>query len=545
MRRDDWSLGDCLSILWRHKWVLAGLTCVGLLIAAMVTAIQPRIYRAHALLEIGAFNDTYLDLRDVYPAGVPSADPVTYVQTQAELLRQDSLLEQLADQLHLQSRPEYATDKDIATRLREDVTVAPARGSRVIQITADARSSNLAADIANTLATNFIDRSVEQRQAAARQTFESLQPQLAALRRAMGPEAAKARVPAAAAADPDRRVYDALLQKAYQAWVASRMDSSNIRLIDPAEPPAIPHRPNVPLNLALGTAGGLLLAVATVMLREQHKSVLRLPGDASAYLELPELGAIPQAGRWTPAAFFLSGSAKSRSIEQIALEQRAGLAESFRATAASILSAGNGRGNPRVLVVTSSQPMEGKTTVVSNLGIALAAISKKVLLIDGDMRRPKLHKLFDEANSWGLSDVLREKNAIDELPIEVLAKKTSVPHLYLLPSGASTDNIFGLLYSGRLSRLLPLFREEFDYVLVDAPPCLEFADARIMARHAEQLLLVVRANYTDRRTVEAAVQRLRMDGIPMMGVILNRWDPAPGDPYAYRALRSSLRQDAA
>jgi receptor protein-tyrosine kinase len=179
---------------------------------------------------------------------------------------------------------------------------------------------------------------------------------------------------------------------------------------------------------------------------------------------------------------------------------------------------------------------------VSNLGIALAAISNKVLLIDGDMRRPRLHKLFDEANSWGLSDVLREKNAIDELPLDVLAKKTSIPHLYLLPSGAATDNIFGLLQSGRLSRLLPLFREEFDYVLVDAPPCLEFADARIMAQYAEELLLVVRANYTDIRTVRNAVQRLRFDGVSPLGVILNRWDPDSGDSYVYQSARELDRQ---
>jgi receptor protein-tyrosine kinase len=186
--------------------------------------------------------------------------------------------------------------------------------------------------------------------------------------------------------------------------------------------------------------------------------------------------------------------------------------------------------------------MEGKTTIVSNLGIALAAISHKVLVIDADMRRPRLHKIFDEPNSWGLSDVLREKNAIDELPLDVLAKKTSVPHLYLLPSGAATDNIFGLLCSGRMSRLLPLFRQEFDYVLVDAPPCLEFADARIIARNAEDLLLVVRANSTGRQTVQTAVERLRFDSIPVMGVILNRWEPASGESYSYRPSHSLIRQ---
>jgi receptor protein-tyrosine kinase len=132
-----------------------------------------------------------------------------------------------------------------------------------------------------------------------------------------------------------------------------------------------------------------------------------------------------------------------------------------------------------------------------------------------------------------LSDVLSEKNAIEDLKLDVLVKKTAVPHLYLLPSGACSDNIFGLLSSGRMARLLPRFRQEFDYVLVDAPPCLEFADARIMARHAEGLLLVVRADYTEKKTAQAAVQRLASDGIPVMGVILNRWDPARSDLYGY------------
>jgi receptor protein-tyrosine kinase len=279
------------------------------------------------------------------------------------------------------------------------------------------------------------------------------------------------------------------------------------------------------------------------MLQERHRDVLRAPGEAGAFLALPELGAIPQAGGWTSPALALHGFAKGElRIQRIALEQTALLSEPFRATAASILSTGLDGGHPHLMVVTSCQPQEGKTTVVSNLGIALAAIGRKVLLIDADMHRPRLHKVFGEANSWGLSDVLREKNAIDELPLEVLAKKTSVPHLYLLPSGATTDNIFGLLYSERMTRLLPLFRKEFDYVLVDAPPCLEFADARIMARYAEKLLLVVRANYTDRRTVHAAVQRLRLDGSPLMGVILNRWHPTAGYQYAYRKSGFPFRQ---
>jgi polysaccharide biosynthesis transport protein len=209
------------------------------------------------------------------------------------------------------------------------------------------------------------------------------------------------------------------------------------------------------------------------------------------------------------------------------------ISESFRSTLASLLPPNRCADHPRILIVTSSWPMEGKTTIVSNLAVSLTEIGRKVLLIDGDMRRPRLHKVFDRANSWGLSDILREHNAIEELPLDVLVTKTSIPGLFLLPSGASAANITGLLWSGRMARLLPRFREVFDHVLVDAPPCLEFADARIMARYADQLVLVVRANYTDRRAVQAAVRRLSLDEIPVRGVILNCCDPARGGLYRY------------
>jgi succinoglycan biosynthesis transport protein ExoP len=538
--RDEWSLADCFRILYRHKAAVAGLTCLGILAAAAVSSVQKRVYQAHANIEVQPFNEAFLDLRDIYPAAASSVDAPTYLQTQTELLQQDSLLEQVVHRLHLEDDPDYRGRQGAVAKLRQDIRIAPLRASRIIQIAADARTAPLAADLANAIALTFIEQGIRERQASARQTYRALLPQLEELRRAVRPVGAGR---LSAAQEVNRHLYDSVAQKAYHAQLASTIPLTNIRLASPAMPPLIPDRPNTALNLAIGAVGGLLLAVAVVMLKEQRKPVLRAPGDAGIYLALPELGAIPQANTWSPSAMLFPRSSAARlRVERAALEERAGLSESFRATVASILSARNNGSGPRVLLVTSSQPTEGKTTIVSNLGIALAGISNKVLLIDGDMRRPRLHKLFDEPNSWGLSDVLREKNAVDELPLEVLAKRTSVPHLYLLPSGAATDNIFGLLHSGRLSRLLPIFREAFDFVLVDAPPCLEFADARIMARHAEELLLVVRANYTDRRTVQTAVHRLRCDNLPLMGVILNRWNSAPGDPYAYRPLRPVERQ---
>ncbi len=572
----QWNLIEYLRTLYRRKTTLCCLAGLGMLAAVLLSAVQPRLYRAQASIQIQGVNENFLNLRDVFPTAAPSADNAVYVQTQAEMLQQDSLLELVVDKLHLQSRPEYQRstglwgagrrpDGEAAVRLaaeelRRNIQVSASRTSSLIRILAQARDPQLAALLANTLAQTFIEQSIEARQRSAQQTYASLSRDLAEIRRkaiksqaelgAYGRGGSSAalgvggfRRPPYGEADGNRSFYEAMSRRVDEAGLASTVRQSNIRLVGPAQPPSRPFKPNLPLNLILGTFGGLMLGVGFVMLREQTNSALRAPGEAGAYLTLPELGAIPRAEKWRLPLPGLPGPHNSgkMQVERASLEQPlSGVSESFRATLASILSAGHHGDRAQILVITSSRPNEGKTTVVSNLGIALAEIGNKVLLIDGDLRRPRLHHVFDQTNSWGLSDLLREKNAIEDIPLDALVRKTAVPRLSLMPSGTSTDNIFGLLCSGRMARLMPRFRQEYDYVLVDAPPCLEFADARIMARYAEKLLLVVRADFTDRRTAQAAVQRLLLDRIPVMGVIFNDWDPTHSDLYSYARYSQEL-----
>jgi receptor protein-tyrosine kinase len=508
------------------------------------------------------------------------------VQTQAEILQQDDLIEQVVKKLHLEVRSEFqggaslwdkfrrltgpgpASVTDIhnaADIVKKRVKIVPSRASSIIRIICDARHPQVAADLANAVAQTFIERSIEARLHAAEQTQVSLSLELAELRikllKSEAQLAAAGRAPGSTfgslrqrsfagssslaaesigydilkrEVESNRRFYETMLQRVNDARVAAAVRQSNIGYVGPARPASHPYKPNLPLNVAIGMFGSMILGIGWVMFREQTNSFLRTPGEAGMYLTLPELGAIPQVSNPGLTGQRSHPRAKSMDVDLAVMEpQLSGLSEPFRATLASILSAGRNYQQAHILIITSAQPMEGKTTVVSNLAVGLAEIGSKVLLIDGDTRRPRLHQVFDQPNSWGLSDVLREKNAIEELPLDVLVKKTAVPGVYLLPSGVCTDNIFGLLWSDRLARLLPRFRQEFDYVLVDAPPCLEFADARIIARSADQLLLVVRANYTDRRMARDAVQRLLLDGIPVMGVILNRCDPAQSDTYRY------------
>lgn len=349
--------------------------------------------------------------------------------------------------------------------------------------------------------------------------------------------------------DTNRQLYGALLQRVKEASVASAFSATNLRVMDTAEVPSSPYEPSLTSNILKGLSGGLLLGLFLVVASDRINRNLRAPGETPFHLKVPELGVIPAS---ESAALITSNrplKPKQSSIllvdsdgeahpdERVELitwqDSNSLLAESFRSTIASILLSTNG-GRPRVLLVTSASRGEGKSTTVSNLGISLAEIDQKILLIDADMRKPRLHCLFDLSNTWGLSDLLREKSDLQNSPLEALARPTQVANLWVLPSGPGTLSISNLLYSERMAELLKRFESEFQTVIIDTPPMLTISDARVLGRLADGAILVVRAGQTTRDSALSAKERLAEDGIPVLGTILNGWDLKSKARYAHQ-----------
>jgi capsular exopolysaccharide synthesis family protein len=319
-----------------------------------------------------------------------------------------------------------------------------------------------------------------------------------------------------------------MMLKTNEAGIASVIRPSNITLVSPAKAPLRPVRPNIPLNLILGTFLGLVVAVGIVSAQEHGIRPLQAPGDVQAYLSLPELGAIPSAESSTMQRLLGTGPVSGK-LELISWEKKLSiLSESFRGTVTSILLSSFDKSSrntaPRTLVVTSSLPGEGKTTVVTNLAITLAGLNQRVVLIDGDLRRPRLHDIFGLTNSRGLSTVIGGSVAIDHVPIEALVQSTKVPNLSVMLSGPGTHDIGSLLYSARMEALIGRLRSEFDYVLIDVPPSLMYSDARLLAHFSDGVVLVVRANQANDRLAQTVIQRFVMDGVPVVGTILNDWN---------------------
>ncbi len=333
--------------------------------------------------------------------------------------------------------------------------------------------------------------------------------------------------------DTNRQLYETMLSRVKESSIASAMRASNFRIVDPAKPAGGPYKPNPLNNSLLGGMAGIFFGVVLVLLKEQADRSIQQPGDSALYLGVSELGVIPSdrpailRGQRSAAARIPAGlvtSSNDNNPVELVTWQRQGslLAESFRTVLTSIMFSER---RPRVLVISSANPGEGKTTVSSNLSIALSEISQRVLLIDADMRRPRLHRLFNLHNDKGLSDLLREKHPVKASEVIGAIRESWIPGLHILTSGPWAANASTLLYSARLPEILEIARKTFDTVVIDSPPMLHIADARLIAKHSDAVLLVLRAGKTTRAAGLMAIQKFVADGSPIMGTVLTDWNP--------------------
>ncbi len=351
--------------------------------------------------------------------------------------------------------------------------------------------------------------------------------------------------------DSSRQLYQEMLRRVKQAGLAAAMRASNVVVVDRAKPPLLPYRPGVFMNSALGLLSGVFLGLGFVLLRECLDRRIQAPGDAEVYLNLPELGAIPMAE--IPRSGQISNGLRRRPDLALASANTSMLsqtgcpelttwqnrpsfmAECVRTTLTSILWPGQNGHHPHILLFTSPCPGDGKTTVTSNLGIAIAEIGRRVLVIDGDLRHSRLHRVFGVSNNWGLTDVLCADTPLETVALEHLVCWTKIAGLAVLPGGSSNDvSPSKLFYSPRMSSLLARLRSEFDMVMIDAPPMIHLADARVLGRLADGVILVVRAGQTTTESALLAAQRFAEDGTRVLGTVLNNFDPNTVWHYGYR-----------
>ena len=346
-------------------------------------------------------------------------------------------------------------------------------------------------------------------------------------------------------AESIRSLADHLRQEYQKARMAEAVEIGRVEIMDLA---ALPYEPLPRLRLfkaGLGLLLGLLLGGGVAFLLELRNTSIRQREEIDGTLHIPTLGVIPNATVLAPEpenghrrfrALLRTLSDQDRrpaggSSELITLAPTPSVAqEAYRILRTRLLFSG-ATGVGKCLVVTSAAPREGKTTTAANLAVALAAEGMRVLLVDCDLRRPRLHRIFRTSRTPGLAQVLTSPDSPPVVPV----RETAVNGLLLLPSGGTPSNPAALLTGHRVERFLRDMSEAFDLVILDTPPVLAVADAAIVGALADSVLLVVRAGKTERREVEDALDQLASVGANVVGTVLN--DPA-GELPAYEYFSS-------
>jgi succinoglycan biosynthesis transport protein ExoP len=332
--------------------------------------------------------------------------------------------------------------------------------------------------------------------------------------------------------DSNRTLYEGLLEKLKEAGVTAGLRSNNFRIINAARVPTSPSEPNIPRNLAFALVLGVISGVGLAFLLENMDNTVRTPEQAQAISGLPSLGMIPLGSKSASHGSTgkrLALTASKEVVETVTqVRPQSQMAESYRALRTSLLLSNLGA-PPKVIMVTSARPQEGKTTTSINTAIVLAQKGVRVLLMDADLRRPSIHKTLGMGPRSGLSNVLTGSATLQQ----TITTSPILPNLFIMPAGTPPPNPAELLASSNMRDLIVELRELYDHIVIDTPPTLSVTDAVVLSPRADATILVIRSGQTTKPALRRARDILMQVNAHVAGVLLNAVDLTSPDYYYY------------
>jgi non-specific protein-tyrosine kinase len=409
-----------------------------------------------------------------------------------------------------------------APALQRSVSVTPVRDTQLLQIRVEGPDREMLAQAANTLPQVFIERNREMQLGRLLQTKTTVEQEMAkkeadlasgqaALEKATD-EGERARLEAEL--KESRNTYSSLVASYQQIKLAEAQVANNIVIAEPAKVPFIPIRPRTLMNTLLAVLLGAMAATGAALLIEYLDDTIKSPADVTRVTGLSTLGAIARHKDANGKRQIVSWNA-SRSPES----------EAYRILRTNIQFSSVDR-PLRTLLVTSSGPGEGKSTTAANLAVVIAQTGQQVILVDTDLRRPSLHRVFGLPNNVGLTTALLHEGVV---PLQV----TPLDNLMVLTSGPIPPNPSELLGSQRMTHLVESLSADADLVIFDSPPILAVTDAAVLGRQLDGVLLVADAALTREQALAGALAELRKTGATVLGVALNRLDTRRGEHYYY------------
>ena len=490
--------------LFRHwAWLLILAAILAGLVSFLVSMRMTPVYQASTTLLINEAPST----RNADYTSILTSERLA--RTYSEMLTTSPVLEVVISELNL-----GLTTK----KLQNAVQVQIVRDTQLIEVKVEHTDPVKAAEIANKLVEVFSNRTQAlqaSRYASSKQNLETqltriddqiqtTTDELARLSNTPQNKAERDRLETGLA--QYRQTYASLLQSYEQVRVAEASTTSNVVQVEAATSPEKPIRPRVLSNTILASFAGLLLSIGLIFLIETLDDTLRSPDDVTRGLGLPVLGLIVRH--------------EVEDSKPITVDQpRSPVSESFRSLRTNLQFASVDF-PIHTLLVTSPSPADGKTTITANLGVVLAQSGHRVVVVDADMRRPRLHKLFGMSNRSGMSNLFVQ----NPVHLDGYLQKTPTEGLWALPAGDLPPNPAELLGSEKMFEILGTIQENADLVIIDSPPVMAVTDSAVLAHRADGVLLVVKPGFTKMAAAKQAVVQLNRVNANLLGVVLNEVD---------------------
>ncbi len=533
--QDEVNLKDYINILRRRQGVIILFFITIVLVVTLGSFIMTPIYRAKATLFIDLESPNVLTASGIVEMQSQNYYSYKeYYQSQKEILTSLPIAQKVFDDFSLVNLPEYTNAKEPIKKFLKSVKTEPVRDTRLVELYVENKDPVLAAKIANRIAELFVKRNLyyisktellnllkneylklEARLSEYSKVYKEGHPEMIRLKKELAEVIDKIEKEKKADFNQDYNAVEELLNYKY---ALEGLKANNISILAPAEIPTVPVKPKKLLNIALAIIVGIFGGIGLAFLFDYLDDTIRETSDLDRLTNWPFLGSIPQ----------IDGSASTDRDKDIFVhvKPKEPASEAYRSVRTSVLFSATEEHPCRAIVVTSAAPQEGKTTTLCNLGIAMAQNRSRVLLVDADMRNPRLNEVFKKENAKGLSTYLS-----GQADFNSIVQKTEIDNLSIVSSGIHPPNPSELLASHKMSAFIEEANAKFDFVLFDTPPVLILTDAVILSSMTDGVVMVVECGKTPKKALPHIYKLFAGVKARVIGIILNKISVHSGNYY--------------
>lgn len=516
------NLSDYIAIIRRRCWVILTFFIVVVCVVTIATFLQTPMYKATATVLIDEESADVLGASGGLTMGSPGyVSYREYYQTQLEIIKSRSIAKDVFSALSLSNTAEYSAAKDPIKKFLRKLKVEPSRNTRLVYIGYEDKDKELAARIANMIANIYAARNLiyisknenvnlikneylklQSKYQEYTKIFKEKHPKMVRLKEEIA------------------QMEDRMKKEEENPFKATGLKANNVRIIDAAEPPISPARPKKAQNILMAIIVGLIGGAALAFLVEYLDSTVKTSDDVERYVKLPLLGYIPTMEKT------LSEMQKDRLVN---IQPTSPVSEAYRSIRTAISFSSSEEKATKDILITSAGPQEGKSTTACNLAMTLAYSGNSVLLVDADMRKPRIHTVFGVEAEVGLSNFLTGQATLDQI-----VKKTDIDNLSIITCGHIPPNPSELLSTRRMKEFVEKARQHFGTVIIDSPPLAVVTDAVILSGVIDGTVLVINSKKTTRFAVYRAKQLLTHAKAKVLGAILNNLRIERGTDYYYQ-----------